>query len=998
MGFSQMLLALLPLLLLLLHAAAGAAVPCASTDGAAWQLSTSTLFLFAFCPPQVAAIAAEPPAAGQRLSIVAQITAPLPSSSPSDVVLSVEEEEEEESGVNGTSAVLYINRFAGNRWLPPLAAGAFPAKIGGAAPIPTLAVALGAAGSVVAMDNGTLLCLDTESVVEGRHQARDAASNGTASIEQVVRWRADAPRAVRALWRVGNGTVAVTAEEEVLLLDVWTGDVVGVLAEAVFHAGAAVRPVVGGDGVFGFGERTVTRFDVGVGEVWRRATGIHIDAVAVGASAVYVAGAKGRVKAMLADDGVLLFDTATGQSVRALAVDEDADVLVVLGETDVSVLAARDGTLQFHFAVDTDVDAVHLFHGLLFLDPASEGISVVCGDGIVGPGEACDDGNGSPGDGCSATCQPERGFACDGGSCVNTCGDGLVTNTTGELCDDGNRVGGDGCSADCDLELGFVPCNSNATLVCLCGNGRRDANETCDDGNRVSGDGCSAACTREPLHLCQVDAALGRDVCVPGCAAGDVAGGCADGNLLAGDGCSEQCLVEPGFVCGAAGCVPTCGNGQVDAGEACDDGNVDEGDGCSSTCVVEPGRVCTDEEPSICGHSLYFSYQRWYIVVLTLAIGLPPTVAIVRLRLWTLLISVLLSVADLVSDLLFATTALFVDVGVLGFALVVLLATNVVGLCFAVRKRSARPPVAALQLIAWTRPHGHFVKAILVFIGVLLTIPADILWLLLGLVLFSTKVLSIKQVSDFWARGTLQWVPRFVPGLRARLEKARQAAEADASPAPKASDVEQRFADRGLSVMTLHIQALSELILETVPMLLIVVVNNIRISNLGGDPWDDVSVVSIAFSGFTFVANVWHYAYQKFVRGHALRDIPPDWIRASWKCHDCLHPEDDGDADVEAGGEPDDAHDAGMSAAASLADSQELRDVHDAERRMSAAASLADSQELRDVHDAERRMSAAASLADSQELPKPDAGSPKPTLESATPARRQQLPPLQTQV
>ncbi|MCH8148680.1 MAG: hypothetical protein IH987_11895 [Planctomycetes bacterium] len=33
--------------------------------------------------------------------------------------------------------------------------------------------------------------------------------------------------------------------------------------------------------------------------------------------------------------------------------------------------------------------------------------------------------------------------------------------------------------------------------------------------------------------------------------------------------------------------TPTCGDGNLDAGEACDDGNVVDGDGCSATCTLE---------------------------------------------------------------------------------------------------------------------------------------------------------------------------------------------------------------------------------------------------------------------------------------------------------------------------------------------------------------------------------------------------------------------------
>ncbi|MDQ3298235.1 MAG: DUF4215 domain-containing protein [Myxococcota bacterium] len=67
----------------------------------------------------------------------------------------------------------------------------------------------------------------------------------------------------------------------------------------------------------------------------------------------------------------------------------------------------------------------------------------------------------------------------------------------------------------------------------------------------------------------------------PSCGDGDVDAGeqCDDGNTMNGDGCSAGCTHEP---------APCCGDGHLDAGEACDDGNTTSGDGCSATCTVEP--------------------------------------------------------------------------------------------------------------------------------------------------------------------------------------------------------------------------------------------------------------------------------------------------------------------------------------------------------------------------------------------------------------------------
>ena len=76
---------------------------------------------------------------------------------------------------------------------------------------------------------------------------------------------------------------------------------------------------------------------------------------------------------------------------------------------------------------------------------------------------------------------------------------------------------------------------------------------------------------------------------------------CDDGNTVGGDGCSFSCQTEPGWVCAGepSVCVETCGNGQLDAGETCDDGNLSQDDGCSNLCQVEIGWNCTGE-PSAC--------------------------------------------------------------------------------------------------------------------------------------------------------------------------------------------------------------------------------------------------------------------------------------------------------------------------------------------------------------------------------------------------------------
>jgi fibro-slime domain-containing protein len=278
-----------------------------------------------------------------------------------------------------------------------------------------------------------------------------------------------------------------------------------------------------------------------------------------------------------------------------------------------------------------------------------------CGDGHITTGELCDDGNTAGGDGCSEACQVEEGWRCSartGCARIARCGDGVVADSEG--CDDGNEIPLDGCSAQCRVEGSWwscptpgQPCVDNA----VCGNGVLEKEEVCDDGDTDGGDGCSPTCTLEDGWQCRVP---GRD-CVPLCGDSNIVPGkeqCDDGNATSGDGCSSTCIEEPGWDCGTAvpsvctqsvcgngvveqgescdagdenglfygdaanpgcsktctlepscrtgtqthACTTTCGDGNIDDGEACDDGNQVPGDGCSTTCTVEDGFLCTDVE------------------------------------------------------------------------------------------------------------------------------------------------------------------------------------------------------------------------------------------------------------------------------------------------------------------------------------------------------------------------------------------------------------------
>jgi cysteine-rich repeat protein len=175
---------------------------------------------------------------------------------------------------------------------------------------------------------------------------------------------------------------------------------------------------------------------------------------------------------------------------------------------------------------------------------------------------------------------------------------------------DGGGTGGMG-GADAGLPTD-VPGTDTPTLV-ACGDGVLGGSETCDDGNTLANDGCSSACRLEPGASCPMP---GRPCVVSTCGNGktepgercdcgtdsnNLPSGCkAPNGLFYGDGqgCSKTCTAEP-LCLDASGktqaCTTSCGDGNVDPGEACDDGNGFDGDGCSSKCVVEEGFTCATQ-------------------------------------------------------------------------------------------------------------------------------------------------------------------------------------------------------------------------------------------------------------------------------------------------------------------------------------------------------------------------------------------------------------------
>lgn len=224
-------------------------------------------------------------------------------------------------------------------------------------------------------------------------------------------------------------------------------------------------------------------------------------------------------------------------------------------------------------------------------DDAGPGESV-CGDGVLGAGEACDDGDAEGGDGCSADCATvERNYSCvvPGMDCVRivTCGNARIEGD--ETCDDRNTAAGDGCDASCQREAGWVcPTVGSACVSAGCGDGIVAGFEACDDGGRCNGGG-DTACTTDADCVAATDG----DTCAP----------------RAGDGCSDTCQLEDGYVCATPGApctTTTCGDGVAEGTEECDDGNMQIGDGCTPFCTREPactGGTCT----AVCGDEVIFA-------------------------------------------------------------------------------------------------------------------------------------------------------------------------------------------------------------------------------------------------------------------------------------------------------------------------------------------------------------------------------------------------------
>ncbi len=107
-------------------------------------------------------------------------------------------------------------------------------------------------------------------------------------------------------------------------------------------------------------------------------------------------------------------------------------------------------------------------------------VQIVCGNGMIEPGEQCDDGelnSDSVVDACRTDCR------------LPYCGDRVVD--TNETCDDGQ--------SNSDFLAGAC---RNDCQIFHCGDGVADPGEDCDDANAAGGDGCSDQCVVEDYWQC----------------------------------------------------------------------------------------------------------------------------------------------------------------------------------------------------------------------------------------------------------------------------------------------------------------------------------------------------------------------------------------------------------------------------------------------------------------------------------------------------------------
>jgi cysteine-rich repeat protein len=189
--------------------------------------------------------------------------------------------------------------------------------------------------------------------------------------------------------------------------------------------------------------------------------------------------------------------------------------------------------------------------------------TAVCGNSVVEPGELCD-----------------TGIVAGAGACPTTCDDGQVCTT-----DMLNNAGT--CMASCSASPITMPANDDG----CCPSGANSTND--NDCVVVCGNGVH----EPPSETCDTGIASGPGACPTMCDDGDA---CTTDTLGNPGTCQAVCLFPPitapanGDGCCPTGananndddCMPVCGNGVPEPGEACDDGNTDNADACANDCTI----------------------------------------------------------------------------------------------------------------------------------------------------------------------------------------------------------------------------------------------------------------------------------------------------------------------------------------------------------------------------------------------------------------------------
>jgi cysteine-rich repeat protein len=187
-----------------------------------------------------------------------------------------------------------------------------------------------------------------------------------------------------------------------------------------------------------------------------------------------------------------------------------------------------------------------------------------CMNGVVEGGELCDQGiaAGDPG-ACPTDCDDSQACTTDmlsgGGTCQAMC-----TNTPITM-----PINNDGCCAG-------TPMNDNDCMGC--GDGVVTPPETCDTAIMMGTGACPTACN--DMMACTTDMLLSPGTCSAACSF----------TPITAIGPNDGCCPPGGNANTDPNCMPVCGNGVMEMGEACDDGNTNNNDSCNNMCqtVVVP--------------------------------------------------------------------------------------------------------------------------------------------------------------------------------------------------------------------------------------------------------------------------------------------------------------------------------------------------------------------------------------------------------------------------